>query len=128
MAIESGSPLSGYLAAPDGVLAKARNENFPVASRVLPPDLRTNLMAIYGFARLADDLGDEAQGDRLALLDWLEAELDRAAVGNATHPVLQRVSPVIGGLGLSLDPFRCLIEANRMDQRVSRYQTFDDQH
>ena len=41
-------------------------------------------MAIYGFARLTDDLGDEAEGDRLALLDWLEQRLERAAAGKAT--------------------------------------------
>jgi len=126
VAVESGSPLSGYLDAPGGVLARARHENFPVASRVLSADVRTNLMAIYGFARLADDLGDEAQGDRLTQLDWLDAELDRAAAGEATHPVLQRLSPAISGLRLSLEPFRNLIEANRMDQHVSRYRSFDD--
>jgi squalene synthase HpnC len=126
VAVESGNPLSGYLDAPRGVFSKARDENFPVASLLLPRDVRVSLMAIYGFARLADDLGDEAHGDRLALLDQLEAELDRAAAGQATDPVLQRLSPVISAMGLSLDPFRCLIEANRVDQHVTRYQTFDD--
>jgi squalene synthase HpnC len=126
VAVESGNPLSGYLDAPLGVFAKARDENFPVASHLLPPDVRAGLMAVYGFARLADDLGDEAHGDRLALLDQLEVELDRAAAGNATDPVLQRLSPVIRGMDLSLDPFRCLIEANRVDQRVTRYASFDD--
>ena len=112
--------------APDLLAAKARNENFPVATHLLGRDVRTKLMAIYGFARLTDDIGDEAQGDRLGLLDWLEAELDRAAAGTATHRVLQQLTPVIRGLDLSLDPFRNLIEANRMDQRVTRYQRFDD--
>ena len=44
-------------------------------------------MAIYGFARLTDDLGDEAAGDRLEMLDWLEEDLERAAAGKALHPV-----------------------------------------
>ena len=44
-------------------------------------------MAIYGFARLVDDLGDEAQGDRLAFLDWLEAELGQPRPP-ATRPIL----------------------------------------
>ena len=83
-------------------------------------------MAIYGFARLTDDLGDEAEGDRLAYLDWLESELERAAAGSAANPVLQQLTPLIQGLDLSLDPFRSLIEANRMDQRVSRYRSFSD--
>jgi squalene synthase HpnC len=123
---ESGRSIGGDFDAPALLATKARNENFPVASHLLPRDIRASLMAIYGFARLADDLGDEAEGDRLALLDWLEAELDRAAAGRATHPALQQLTPVIRELNLSLDPFRCLVEANRMDQRTTRYRSFGD--
>ncbi|MGD0942736.1 MAG: squalene synthase HpnC [Acidimicrobiales bacterium] len=122
----SGLPLGGQFDAPDLLARKAGHENFPVASHLLARESRARLMAIYGFARLADDLGDEAEGDRLALLNWLEADLERAAAGNATHPVLQQLTPVIEGLELNLDPFRALIEANRMDQRVTRYQSFAD--
>jgi squalene synthase HpnC len=108
------------------VLGQARSENFPVASMFLPPRLRAHLMAIYGFARLADDIGDEAEGDRLAQLDWLSAELERAKAGTATHPLLQKLSPTLRQLDLPTEPFHHLIEANRIDQRVTRYQTFDD--
>ncbi|HEV3186689.1 MAG TPA: squalene synthase HpnC [Acidimicrobiales bacterium] len=118
--------MSGVFSANDDFAEKARHENFPVASRFLPRDVRSNLMAIYAFARLTDDVGDEAKGDRLTLLDELDEQLDLAAQGAATDPTFQRLSPVIRDLGLSLDPFQRLIEANRMDQRVSRYQTFDD--
>jgi squalene synthase HpnC len=118
--------MSGPLSASDDFADKARLENFPVASRFLPRAARANLMAIYGFARLTDDVGDEAEGDRLKLLDGLDAQLELAARGDATDPTFQRLTPVIRDLGLSLDPFRRLIEANRMDQRVSRYRTFDD--
>jgi squalene synthase HpnC len=83
-------------------------------------------MALYGFARLTDDLGDEAEGDRLAQLDWLEAELERAAAGTATHPVMVRLSGLLARRGLDLAPFRDLIAANRMDQSVRRYSTFED--
>lgn len=110
----------------ESVLAQAADENFPVALRVLPRATRDHLLAVYGFARLADDIGDEAEGDRVALLDWLDAELDRAARGAATHPLLARLTPTIRQFDLPLDPFRRLIEANRKDQVVRRYQTFDD--
>jgi squalene synthase HpnC len=83
-------------------------------------------MAMYGFARLADDIGDEAEGDRLALLDWLEAELGLAASGHATHPVLQRLTPVLYETEVGLEPFRNLIRANRKDQCICRYDTFED--
>ena len=58
------------------VAARARTENFPVASLLFPREHRPHLRAIYGFARLVDILGDEWEGDRLAALDELEAQLD----------------------------------------------------
>ena len=56
--------------------ARRSGENFPVASLLAPAEARPHLRAIYGFARLVDTIGDEAEGDRLALLDELERELD----------------------------------------------------
>ena len=50
-------------------MARAGGENFPVASRVLPRRVRSHLLAVYGFARLVDELGDSAPGDRLAALE-----------------------------------------------------------
>jgi squalene synthase HpnC len=108
------------------VLGQAGAENFAVASRLLPRVVRDHLLAVYGFARLADDIGDEAGGDRLLQLDWLEAELELAAVGRATHPLLQRLTPTIRKFDLPLDPFLRLIEANRRDQVMLRYETFED--
>ncbi len=125
-AVPDTSPLRPAVPSADDVLSQAPSENFPVASRLLPAAERRHLMAIYGFARLTDDIGDEAGGDRLALLDWLDGELDRAAVGTATHPVLRQLTPTIQELGLPLEPFRDLIEANRRDQVVHRYETFDE--
>jgi squalene synthase HpnC len=118
--------INSFFGARDEFTIKASRENFPVASRLLPRVVRSQLMAIYGFARLTDDIGDEADGDRLALVDWLDDELSLAGEGRAIHPVFQRLTPLILDLNLSLDPFRNLIEANRVDQRVTRYETFDD--
>ncbi len=107
------------------LLARARRENFPVALALLSRAQRTHLMAIYGFARLSDDVGDEAEGDRLALLGELDADLGRVFAGQEPlHPVLQRLAPTLLALRLPEPPFRRLIEANRRDQRVSRYATW----
>ncbi len=122
----TGSPKYAGVPDADSVYAQAGSENFPVASWLLPGSVRADLMAIYGFARLTDDIGDESQGDRLAHLDWLEHELERAARGDATHPVMERVGSTIRSRGLSRAPFEDLIEANRMDQKVRRYETFED--
>ena len=107
------------------VMARADSENFPVASRLLPGRVRSHLLAIYGFARLADELGDSAPGDRLAALDWLALELDRAFQGSAEHPLLARLTPTLRECSLPREPFERLIEANRVDQRVARYLTWD---
>lgn len=121
-------PAQGEALPADGeaLLAWARSENFPVALRLLPAALRRDLLALYGFARLADTLGDEAEGDRLAQLAALEAELVRAFQGRATHPLLRRLEPTLCQRNLRAGPFRRLIEANRVDQRVTRYASFDE--
>jgi squalene synthase HpnC len=112
--------------AADAVMARAQTENFPVASRVLPRRVRSDLLALYGFARLVDELGDSAGGDRLAALDWLEGELDRAFEGRARDPLLVRLQPTLRERGLPRGPFVRLIEANRVDQRVNRYATWEE--
>jgi squalene synthase HpnC len=107
------------------VMARAENENFPVASRLLAPRVRAHMLAVYGFARLVDELGDSLAGDRLAALDWLEGDLDRAYRGEAEHPLLRRLQPTLRECDLPREPFVRLIEANRVDQRVSRYATWE---
>ncbi len=126
MQIGSPYPLNGSLQAERDVVLRSRAENFPVALRLLPARVRSQLMAVYGVARLTDDIGDEAEGDRLQLLDWLSTELEASRSGGARHPVLQRLTPVLEEHPESLGELRHLIEANRLDQRVHRYETFDD--
>jgi squalene synthase HpnC len=108
------------------VMARAAGENFSVASRLLPRREREDLLAIYGFARLVDELGDSAPGDRVAALEWLEAELDRAFEGRATHPLMITLASTLRERALPREPFARLIEANRMDQHVSRYRTWEE--
>ncbi|HZD78856.1 MAG TPA: squalene synthase HpnC [Actinomycetota bacterium] len=111
---------------PDAVMARVQGENFPVASRLLPAEVRRDLLAIYGFARLVDDAGDEAAGDRAALLDHLEREVDLLFAGAPTHPLFRRLVPTVRRHRIPDQPFRRLIAANRQDQTVRRYPTFSD--
>jgi squalene synthase HpnC len=105
---------------------RARTENFPVASLLFPRGLRPHLRAVYGFARLVDILGDEVEGDRLAALDELERELERCYSGKPEWPVMRALQPTIREFDLPRVPFLRLIEANRMDQRISEYETWED--
>ncbi|GGW48765.1 squalene synthase HpnC [Streptomyces galilaeus] len=126
-----------------GTLAKAADENFPVAPFFLPRDWREDLVAVYGFARLVDDIGDgdlapggadarllgvpagEAE-DRLVLLDAFETDLRRVFDGTPRHPLLRRLQPTVRRRSLTPEPFLGLIAANRQDQLVTRYETYDD--
>jgi squalene synthase HpnC len=107
------------------VMEQAGRENFPVAMRVLSRVHRRRLLAVYGFARLADELGDELAGDRLAALDWLELELDRAFDGSARHPLLVRLQQTLAECALPRDAFVRLIGANRLDQSSQRYESWE---
>lgn len=117
---------AGLLDAPElateRIDARARGENFPVVSLLAPRDARPHLLAIYGFARLVDNLGDEAEGDRAVLLDELERELD----GPPRSEIMQRLHTTIQARRLPREPFRRLIEANRIDQRKARYETWPE--
>lgn len=110
----------------DAVLVQASAENFPVASRALPRAQREHLFALYGYARLVDDLGDEAPGDREAHLDWVERELDAIFAGQAPeHLLMGRLAATVAACDLPRDPFDRLLAANRQDQHVTRYADFD---
>ncbi|MEU8675226.1 squalene synthase HpnC [Streptomyces sp. NPDC048560] len=133
-------------AAAAGTLGKAADENFPVAPFFLPRAWRDDLMAVYGFARLVDDIGDgdlepggadarhlgiepERAEDRLAMLDAFEADLHRvfAATGDGPrHPLLRALRPTVRRCALTPEPFLALVEANRQDQKVRRYGTYGE--
>ena len=55
-----------------------RDENFPVASKIIHPRHRALILAFYNFVRTADDIADHATlsaDEKLRYLDLLEAEL-----------------------------------------------------
>jgi squalene synthase HpnC len=118
------------LQALDRVLAKSHSENFPVALGILPAQLRADLLAIYGYARFVDDIGDEPGVDvpvRLELLDLVDADVSTLFAGAApSMPAVAALTAPVQAGRLPELPLRRLVEANRVDQRVDRYETFDD--
>ena len=109
--------------------AKASAENFPVAMRVLPARYRRHLMALYGFARLTDDIGDEITPEaRLRLLDDLEADVARIYDGSGPPRLaaLRELAVTVAECAVPAQPLLDLIQANRQDQIVTRYETFED--
>ncbi|MFN0094717.1 MAG: squalene synthase HpnC [Dehalococcoidia bacterium] len=106
--------------------AKAHQENFTVISWVLPAALRPHFASLYSFCRWTDDLGDEAEGDRLALLDAWERDLVRSYEGIRDQSLLVALGRTIDQFKIPPEPFLKLIEANRMDQRITRFPTYAD--
>jgi squalene synthase HpnC len=111
-----------------GTLAdRRRAENFPVALRVLPRALRSDLVAVYDVARVIDDLGDEASGDRTALLQAFRVDLAQVwTTGAPEADVLRALVPAVRRRALDPEPFDRLVQANLFDQRVTRYPAFAD--
>ena len=108
----------------DAVLARATGENFAVTTLLLGRAATRHLTAVYGFARLVDELGDAAEGDRLSHLDRAEHELDLAYTGEPEHPLFRSLAATIRACNLPRGPFLRLIEANRRDQTQTEYATF----
>jgi len=117
------------------VVANASGENFPVALRLLPERHRRHLTALYCFARLTDDVGDQARelngsgqadGDlRLRLLDELAKDVDRIYQGATPQsPVMREMAVTVAECKVPAQPLLDLIQANRQDQRVTRYGTY----
>ena len=123
------------------VAAKAAAENFPVALRILPRRYRAHLTALYGFARLVDDIGDEplpglpadaspetVTATRLRLLDDLGQDVAKIYDGKG-EPELEAIRALkvtVNECAVPRQPLDDLIQANRQDQLVTRYETYEE--
>ena len=109
-------------------LARSHYENFSVATWFLPRRLRPHFHSVYAYCRISDDLGDEV-GDpqhALQLLDIWEGELDACYAGHPRHPVFVALAETVRACDIPRQTFADLLTAFRQDQRVTRYQTFQD--
>jgi squalene synthase HpnC len=109
-------------------LTTTHYENFTVASLLLPRRLLPHFHAIYAYCRWADDLADEtpAGEESLRLLAWWRAELLECFAGRPNHPVMVALLPTIRRFAIPPAPFLDLLQAFEQDQRVKRYQSFDE--
>lgn len=110
------------------LLARSHYENFSVATWFLPRRLRPHFHSVYAYCRISDDLGDEV-GDpqhALQLLDIWEGELDACYAGHPRHPVFVALAETVRACDIPRQTFADLLTAFRQDQRVTRYETFQD--
>jgi len=75
-------------------LARSHYENFPVASLLLPREMRPHVAAVYAFARVADDIADEggapAAERQAGLAGWRQRLRQAAADTTSAGPAFTR--------------------------------------
>jgi squalene synthase HpnC len=103
-----------------------RDENFPVASRLIPARHRRAILAFYEFVRTADDIADHPSltpDKKVELLDALDADLTGSGDGSREAVALR---DALAERGLSPEHARDLLKAFRLDATKKRYADWDD--
>lgn len=106
--------------------------NFHYSFLVLPRAKRRAMYALYAFARLTDDLGDDDLGDgarslaerRRSLGAWRES-LDRGLRGTFDSPIFPALADTVRRYGIPADYLRAVIDGVEMDLDHAPYQTFE---
>jgi squalene synthase HpnC len=103
-----------------------KDENFPVASKIIHPRHRALILAFYNFVRTADDIADHAllnDQTKLEQLDILEAEL----LGKSdSQPEAVALRGALAERGMSPRHAQDVLTAFRLDVTKKRYDTWDD--
>ncbi len=109
-------------------LAHSHYENFSVVSVLLPRHLRQDFCNIYAFCRTADDLADEVRDKaRASEYLWRFREQTQACYeGRAATPIFLALQETVRRHEIPIAPFLDLIDAFEQDQRIDRYDTFED--
>jgi squalene synthase HpnC len=108
-------------------LARSHYENFSVVTFLLPKHLRQDFCNIYAFCRTADDLGDEVGDPALAsqYLANFREQTHACYDGKADTAVFVAFRSTIKRHDIPIQPFLDLIDAFEQDQRINRYDTFE---
>ena len=109
-------------------IVQSHDENFPVVSRLLTPARRHAVVAIYAFARRADDVADSVapRRERLEGLDRIEEALLAALEGSPRGPILTALADAVERHRLPAEPLLDLLAAFRRDARDETFATWDD--
>jgi phytoene synthase len=108
-------------------VTRQRAGNFFYGIRLLPPEKRRAMCAVYAFARLVDDIGDGTLPPerKLAELDAVGGQLERLESPNGS-PVAVALADARARFDLPVDALRELVDGVRMDVTPRSYASFDD--
>lgn len=101
-------------------------ENFPILLSFIRKSLMDDYAAMYAFSRGADYIGDDSKGDRLKELKIWGIELKKAYEKKASLPVFIALQNTIEKHNLKFETFNRIIQANIMDQKIKKYNSFTD--
>jgi len=105
-------------------LASASHSSFLQAFRLLAPERRAGLTALYAFCRAVDDAVDEHASATAAIAAW-RAELAAALRGEATHPIAIAIGDTVRRFGIAPRHLEEIVTGVEMDLEQRRYETFD---
>ncbi|MCK5165722.1 MAG: squalene synthase HpnC [Rhodospirillaceae bacterium] len=116
---------------PSGSSGKtAQDENFPVASFLLPKRMRSHVMAFYAFARTADDIADSSSlnsNEKISQLDAMEnILLGGGKEGDDNFQVSLAMRQSLSQSGVSAIYCRDLLKAFRQDANKNTYASWDE--
>ncbi|MCB2198320.1 squalene synthase HpnC [bacterium] len=110
--------------------AASKLENFEVVSLFLPRNKRSEYLALYAFARGADDRADDPHQsleDRLDALQKWRSFLTELYDGHSpTHPAFIALRPVIEKYSIERELFDRMITAFEQDQSTMRYSSWQE--
>jgi presqualene diphosphate synthase len=101
-------------------LVRAAGTSFYRGMRVLPPDRRLAMYAIYGFCRIVDDIADEpgALPDKCRALDTWRGRVAGLYRGEADGPVTRVLLRAVAVFSLRQADFLAVIDGMQMDAEI----------
>ena len=99
-------------------------KTFYLATLMLPADRRPAVHALYGFARLADEVVDNPGSSPSVELDELERQLKTALAGSPEHPVLAALADTVRRYCIEHTLFDEFLASMRMDLHQSEYGSY----
>ena len=103
--------------------AAASGSSFYYAFLFLPPERRAAITAFYAFCREVDDVVDEMADPSVAntKLAWWQSEVAKSFAGQASHPVMQALMPLVAQYKIEKRHLQAVIEGCQMDLSQNRY-------